>query len=224
MLKPTMCLKLKIRMHQMVHICVIILLMLFMCLHAISARLLPNMLFQGTIKQNLMFGCQRFLLLTWKDPIQLGYLRTRPKFVLLVYASGGTSWVIDSGCTTHMMGEKKMFSSYEKNREFQDAITFGDQSQGKVKGLGKFSITTEHSIVNVFLVESLDFNLLFISQLWQSGYNCLFTDVGVTIFRRSNDSVAFKGVLKGKVYLVDFSNNETELDACLIAKTNMGLL
>jgi hypothetical protein len=35
-----------------------------------------------------------------------------------------------------MTDEKKMFSSYEKNKDFQDAITFGDGSQGKIKGLG----------------------------------------------------------------------------------------
>jgi hypothetical protein len=29
------------------------------------------------------------------------------------------------------------------------------------------------------------------------GYNCLFTDVGVTVFRRSDGSIAFKGVLDG---------------------------
>jgi transposase InsO family protein len=29
------------------------------------------------------------------------------------------------------------------------------------------------------------------------GYNCLFTDVGVTIFKRSGDSIAFKVVLDG---------------------------
>jgi hypothetical protein len=29
------------------------------------------------------------------------------------------------------------------------------------------------------------------------GYNCLFTNVGVTVFRRSDDSVEFKGVLDG---------------------------
>jgi transposase InsO family protein len=54
------------------------------------------------------------------------------------------------------------------------------------------------------------------------GYNCLFTDIGVTVFRRSDDSVAFKGVLEGQLYLVDF--NRAELDTCLIAKTNMGWL
>jgi hypothetical protein len=56
------------------------------------------------------------------------------------------------------------------------------------------------------------------------GYNCLFTDVGVTVFRRSDDSIAFKGVLDGQLYLVDFNNNQAGLDTCLIAKTNMGWL
>jgi hypothetical protein len=56
------------------------------------------------------------------------------------------------------------------------------------------------------------------------GYNCLFTDIGVTIFRRSDDSVAFKGVLNGQLYLVDFNDNNVELDTYLIDKINMGWL
>jgi hypothetical protein len=56
------------------------------------------------------------------------------------------------------------------------------------------------------------------------GYNCLFTDIGVTVFRRSDDSIAFKGVLDGQLYLVDFNDNNIELDTCLIAKTNMSWL
>jgi hypothetical protein len=56
------------------------------------------------------------------------------------------------------------------------------------------------------------------------GYKCLFTDVGVTVFRRSDDSIAFKGVLDGQLYLVNFNDNQAELDTCLIAKTNMGWL
>jgi hypothetical protein len=75
-----------------------------------------------------------------------------------------------------------------------------------------------------FLVDSLDYNLLSVSQLCKMGYNCLFTDIGVTVFRRSDDSIAFKGVLDGQLYLVDFNDNKAELDTCLIAKTNMGWL
>jgi hypothetical protein len=56
------------------------------------------------------------------------------------------------------------------------------------------------------------------------GYNYLFTDIGVTFFRRSDDSIAFKGVLEGQLYLVDFNENKAEFNTCLIAKTNMGWL
>jgi hypothetical protein len=121
-----------------------------------------------------------------------------------------------------MTGEKIMFSFYEKNQDPQRAITFGDRNQGLVKGLGKIAISPDHSISNVFLVDSLDYNLFSVSQLCKMGYNCLFTGIGVTVFRRSDDSVAFKGVLEGQLYLVDF--NRAELDTCLIAKTNMGWL
>jgi hypothetical protein len=92
------------------------------------------------------------------------------------------------------------------------------------KDLVKFSISPDHSISNVFLVDSLYYNLLYVSQLCKMGYNCLFADVGVTIFRRSDDSITFKGVLEGRLYFVDFNENTAELNTCLIAKTNMGWL
>jgi hypothetical protein len=123
-----------------------------------------------------------------------------------------------------MTREKEMFISYVKNRDSQDTIIFGDGNKGKVKGLGKIAITTEHSISNVFLVESLVYNLLFVSQLCHMGYNCLFTNIDVSVFRRSDGSLAFKGVLDVKLYLVDFSKENADLDACLITKTNMGWL
>jgi hypothetical protein len=64
-----------------------------------------------------------------------------------------------------MTGAKRMFSSYEKNDDPQRAITFGDGNQGLVKGLGKIFVSPDHCISNVFLVDSLDYNLLSVSQL-----------------------------------------------------------
>jgi hypothetical protein len=55
------------------------------------------------------------------------------------------------------------------------------------------------------------------------GYNILFTDVSVTVFGRSDKSIAFKGVLKGTLYLVDFSNDKAELDTCLISQYGLDL-
>jgi hypothetical protein len=107
--------------------------------------------------------------------------------------------VLDSGCTNHMTGEKHMFTSFEENDCSSD-------------------------ISKVLLVDSLDYNLLSVSQLCEMGYNCLFTNNGVTIFRRCDGSYAFSGILKGKLYLVDFNPEELELDKWLITKTNMGWL
>jgi hypothetical protein len=131
--------------------------------------------------------------------------------------------VLDSVCTNHMTGERRMFISFEKNDCESDYITFGNNSQGQVLGFGKIAITTEHSISKI-LVESLDYNLLSVSQLCEMGYNCLFTDKGVTIFKRSDGSFVFKGVLRGKLYLMNFILEKVELDRWLIAKTNMGWL
>jgi hypothetical protein len=132
--------------------------------------------------------------------------------------------MLDSGSINHMTGERRMFTSFEKNDCESNYIMFGDNSQDKVLGFGKIAITSKHLISKVLHVESLDYNLLSVSQLCEMGYNCLFTDKGVTIFRRNNISFAFKGILRGKLYLMDFIPEEVELDRCLIAKTNMGWL
>jgi hypothetical protein len=55
-------------------------------------------------------------------------------------------------------------------------------------------------------------------------YNYLFTNKGVTVFRRSDGSYAFSDILKGKLYLVNFNPEELKLDKCLIVKINMGCL
>jgi hypothetical protein len=52
------------------------------------------------------------------------------------------------------------------------------------------------------------------------GYNCLFSNVDVTIFRRSDGSLVIEGVSYGKLYLVDFTKENVDL----LAKTNMGWL
>ena len=43
----------------------------------------------------------------------------------------------------HLLRQEQGFPGYDY---------FGDGNQGKVKGLGKIAITSEHSISNVFLV------------------------------------------------------------------------
>jgi hypothetical protein len=60
--------------------------------------------------------------------------------------------MLDSGCTNHMTGERKMFTSFEKNECESDYITLEDNSQGQFLGFSKIAIITEHSISKVFLL------------------------------------------------------------------------
>ena len=117
-----------------------------------------------------------------------------------------------------------MFSSFEENGGPHENIIFGDDGKGEVIGLGKIAISNDHSISNVLLVKSLNYNLLSVSQLCEMGYNCLFTNEGVIVSRREDASIAFTGKLKGKLYLVDFSTDEVRPKTCLMAKSSMGWL
>jgi hypothetical protein len=56
------------------------------------------------------------------------------------------------------------------------------------------------------------------------GYNCLFTDKGVEVYKREDSSIAFMGYLKGKLHLVDFTSIRVNFKAYLRAKSSMGWL
>ena len=80
------------------------------------------------------------------------------------YKTSGSHWVIDSGYSQHMTGDPRMFTSLDEEVDCQERITFGDNSKGKVQGLGKVAIS------NVLYVASLSFNLLSVGQLCDLGF------------------------------------------------------
>ena len=116
-----------------------------------------------------------------------------------------------------------MFDSLTKSSG-DHYITFAGNERGKVLGTGNITLNSQFNLSKVLLVDTLGYNLLSISQLCDSGFNCLFTNESVSVIRRRDDSVAFKGVLKGKLYLVDFSQEKAQLDTCLVAKSILGWL
>jgi hypothetical protein len=114
--------------------------------------------------------------------------------MLQVYASGGTSWIISSGCTNHMTVGRRCSPHIRKimipKRQSHSGMEIEVWSKVWVKLLYLLTI-----LFLMFFIESLHYNLLSVSQLCRMDYNYLFTDVDVTVFRRSDDSLAFRGVL-----------------------------
>jgi hypothetical protein len=136
------------------------------------------------------------------------------------YKSGGRHLVLDSGCIQHMTRNRRMFIFIDNEDSECDKITFGDNSKGKVKGLGKITISNDLSISNVLLVESLSYNLLFVAQLCDLGLIYKFSHKDVVITNIISDELIFKGFCYAILYLVDFSSNDSSLSTCLFTKSS----
>jgi hypothetical protein len=117
-----------------------------------------------------------------------------------------------------------MFASLDEGEQDQDKITFGDNSKGKVKGLGKVAISNDHSLSNVLYVGPLSFNFLSVGQLCDMGIQCLFDEKEVVVTKKEDSKMIFKGFRYNNPYLVDFSFEDASLNVCLLTKTSLGWL
>ena len=80
-------------------------------------------------------------------------------------------WIIDSGCSRHMTGDKTLLSQFEEKAG--PLVTFGDNSKGFTMGYGKI-ISGNVVIEDVVLVAGLEVNLLSVSQFLDKGFRILF--------------------------------------------------
>ena len=69
-------------------------------------------------------------------------------------------WYFDSGCSRHMTGARKNLIDIKPLKGGR--VTFGDGSQGAIKGKGK-TVETRPPLKDVFLVKGLKANLISIS-------------------------------------------------------------
>ncbi|WVZ84717.1 LOW QUALITY PROTEIN: hypothetical protein U9M48_031711 [Paspalum notatum var. saurae] len=82
-------------------------------------------------------------------------------------------WIMDSSCFRHMTGHRKWFSSLNP-MSTKEYITFRDNGQGKVLGVGSVSFSAKLSLKEVAFVQNLGFNLVSISQLLDEGFEIRF--------------------------------------------------
>jgi hypothetical protein len=84
-----------------------------------------------------------------------------------------TIWLMDFGCSCHMTGSNKWFSSIDlvMGKEY---ITFEDKSRGKVVSRGFDRVNKSFVFKDAALVLNLHFNLLSISQLLEDNYEVCF--------------------------------------------------
>ncbi|XP_070018320.1 uncharacterized protein [Nicotiana sylvestris] len=164
-----------------------------------------NSMRKSTSHSSDEFGNQKVLnlvTLTLQDPGKLGYLKESNYLVLQEHhrVSHKEKWYLDSVCSSHMTGGKNMFK--EVTKIDGGSVKFGDDSKGKIVGTGTIPFNNNYNITKVYLVDGLNYNLLRISQLCDSGYDVKFKKTGCAIEDESG-----KIILPGKryenVYILD---------------------
>ncbi|KAK1618264.1 hypothetical protein QYE76_023781 [Lolium multiflorum] len=139
------------------------------------------------------------------------------------YAAGGSKWVLDSGCTTHMTGGKNLVKELRPNIN-HITVSFGDNSTSEVLGFGKVVVAHNITLVDVMLVKTLGYNLLSVSALGKMGF-AVFIDNDIVVLLWSKTlKVAFVGYREHNLYVVDFSGTTTTSAMCLFGKADVGWL
>jgi hypothetical protein len=112
-------------------------------------------------------------------------------------------WLIYSGCSRHMTGDKGWFSSLVPvvTRRY---ITFGDYGRGRVLSKGEIKVSDKITLRRVALVQSLGYKLLSVSQLLDEGFEVLFRPGGSRVLDSRGDLVCMV-VPEGQVFRADFS-------------------
>jgi hypothetical protein len=97
-------------------------------------------------------------------------------------------WLIDSGFSGHMTGDKGWFSSLVPvvTKRY---ITFGDNGRGRVLSEGEIKVSDKITLRRVSLVQLPRYNLLSVSQLLDEGFEVLFRPSGSRILDSRGDLV-----------------------------------
>ena len=113
-------------------------------------------------------------------------------------------WILDSGCTRHMSGEKSQFLSLKMKKGGR--VTIGDSKTLPIFGKGTIG-NSIISINKVQYVKGLTYNLLSISQLFDDGNIVNFAKDNCTILvGAKNTSLIAKR--EGNVYVLNLEEQE----------------
>lgn len=137
--------------------------------------------------------------------------KDEPKF-LVIHSS---RWYLDSGCSRHMSGGRKLFAQLEKTQGWY--VTFKDGNTAKILGVGTIVASDILQLTKALYVQGLKHNLVSISQICEKDYRVQYGNEGYVIMDHKKGNILVKGVrTSDNCYVID--PHPEEGDTCLICK------
>lgn len=97
-------------------------------------------------------------------------------------------------------------------------VSFGDNSKGRIHGIGTVGKNSQTQISHVLLVKGLKHNLLSISQLCDKGFKVCFDSNKCEVIDISTNKVSFIGKRLKNMYVVFLEDLEMNCKMCLVEK------
>lgn len=133
------------------------------------------------------------------------------KMALIYHVSKNDPWIIDSGCSHHMSGDKSKFEHLE---HYDGGIVrFRNDEPCYVKGKGCIALTNELKCDNAYWVEGLKHNLLSVEQLNNIGFKVEFMNKKAKLLDEKGKLVGSGNQTRGNIFYLDLTEN-----SCFIAQ------
>ncbi|KAD5961723.1 hypothetical protein E3N88_13196 [Mikania micrantha] len=136
----------------------------------------------------------------------------------------GNLWIVDSGCSRHMTGNKTLLHKYEPF--FGGSVAFGsDPVGGYITGRGTIT-NGKVSFENVHFVKELNYNLLSVSQVCDQKHNMLFTEHECIVLKPGfvipNDQILLRAPRRNNMYMLDMSTAAPLSNiSCFVSKASL---
>nr|GEY30000.1 integrase, catalytic region, zinc finger, CCHC-type, peptidase aspartic, catalytic [Tanacetum cinerariifolium] len=125
-------------------------------------------------------------------------------------------WIIDSGCSKHMTGNRVLLTNFVEN--FLGTVRFGNNDFAVIAGYGDVVIGSM-TIKKVYYVEGLGHNLFSVGQFCDNGLEVAFQKS--TYFVRNEDGVdLLTGDRSSNLYSIALNEVASNSSACLLEKAS----
>ena len=123
---------------------------------------------------------------------------------LISHVSKNDTWIIDSGFSHHMTGDKTKFEHFEDYDG--GGVRFGNNEPCYIKGRGRISLTKELVCDNAYWLEGLKHNLLSVAQLINIGFKAEFMHGKERLLDDKEKLIGSGKQTKGNLFYLDLGD------------------
>ena len=100
---------------------------------------------------------------------------------------GEETWLLDSGCSNHMTGEKSLLSAVDHS--YKSSVRLGNEKRLEILGKGEMQVLTKKGtmkVKNIYYTPKLKQSLLSIGQMLEKNYKLVFEDKICKIYDKNH--------------------------------------